>query len=113
MITSKNSQLNQCLTEIGKIDFQEVRIDNKDYFEAIILKSKSADLITHLEKAFGVAKWPSDKELSRRVREVTNRFGGVRGGQSLYFLEEKECSTFVMLWPWQDGANITLKIFQD
>jgi len=113
MITSKSAQLNQYLIEIGKIDFQEIRINNKDYFEAIILKSKLADLITCLEETFGVAKYPSGKELSGHVKEVTDRFGGVRGGQSLYFLEEKECSAFVMLWPWQDGTHITLKIFQD
>jgi hypothetical protein len=116
MITSKNTKINQCLAEIVRMDFQVVRTDKKDYFEAVISKSKLGDLIAHLEKAFGVARYPSDKELSGHAREVTDRFGGIMGGQSLYFSEnpeDKEDSIFVMLWPWQDGVNITLKIFQD
>ena len=110
MIALKNIQFNKDMAEIQNMDFQTVRMNSNNYFEAVLLKNKLSDLTKNLEKIFGAPKLPSEKELSAQMQEIINGFGSVRGNQSLYFLKEEEYYVFAMLWPWQDGEHITLRI---
>jgi len=110
MITSKNIQFNKDMVEVQNMDFETVRINSNKYFEAVLLKNKLPDLTKTLEKIFGAPKWPSEKELSGETQEIINGFGGIRDDQSLYFLKQEKDYVFAMLWPWQDGEHITLKI---
>jgi len=110
MITLKNIQFNKDMAEIQNMDFQTVRINSNNYFEAVLLKNKLSDLTENLEKIFGAPFCPSEKKLSAQMQEIINGFGGVRDNQSLYFLKEEEYYVFAMLWPWQDGEHITFKI---
>jgi hypothetical protein len=111
MITSKSAQFNKELEKIKNLDFQEVRADSNGYFEAVLLKNKLVDLTKNLENIFGALNRPSEKELPGQIQELVTKYGGIRGGQSLYFLQEKEYYACAMLWPWQDEEHITLKIF--
>jgi len=110
MITSKNIQFNKDMVKIKNMDFETVRINNNNYFEAVLLKNNLSDLTKNLENIFGAPFCPSEKELPAQMQEIINGFGGVRGSQSLYFFKEGEYYVFAMLWPWQDGEHITLKI---
>ena len=97
--------------EVKKMEMETTRIDNDDYFEAVIGHARLEEVIHVLESIFGVPAWPSDKKLLKDVKELINSVGGLRKGQTLYFLNnEGECSAFAMLWPWQDGERITIKM---
>lgn len=102
----------QLKTEIKDIGFEQVRKDNEDYLEAVILKSGLPQLTTRLERFFGSLAWPSKTSLSSQAKEVIEDFGGLRHGQALYFKQQDNQATFAMLWPWNDGEHLTLKVGQ-
>ena len=97
-------------TEIKNTDPDTTRIDNDDYFEVVVKKSCLDTVIRILEKVFGMPTWPSRDKLSKEIEELIKTAGGVRRGQTLYFLNKEGVSMFALLWPWQDGERITIKI---
>ena len=98
-------------TEVKKIALETTRIDNENYFEAVIGRARLEEMVRALEDIFGAPAWPSDKKLSKDIEKLIKTAGGLRKGQTLYFLSNGGgCSTFAMLWPWQDGERITIKI---
>ncbi len=96
--------------EVKKISFDAVRADKKDYFEAVVAKGKLSALLEVLDKAFGPPAWPSKKGLSGEIKATIDDFGGIENGQTLYYQGEGRRSAFAMLWPWQNGEQITLKL---
>lgn len=102
----------QLKTLVISSELELVRVDNKDYFEAVILKDKVARLIEKIEAAFGSQKLPSDKELPLQIKDAINNLGGIRGNQSLYVFNSENIFNIIMFWPWGDGRRVTLKISQ-
>ena len=89
---------------------ETIRLDNVDYFEAVFIKEKLVKLNERLINFFGEPTWPSKDRFTSRMQEAVNDFGGIKDGQTLYFSNDGVNSLFVMLWPWQDGLHITIKI---
>lgn len=103
-------EFNELKTEIKKIELAATRIDDDNYFEAVVDKNCLARMVHLLESIFGSPAWPSNNKLPRETEKVIKNFGGLRPGQTLYALNGKSFSAFAMLWPWQDGEKITVKI---
>jgi hypothetical protein len=85
------------------------RIDNESYFEVVVKKESLAGVEKLLEEVIGKAVWPSKAKLSKEIQGITDKFGGLRNGQTLFFSDNGESLLFVMLWPWQDGKHVTIK----
>jgi hypothetical protein len=96
--------------EIKKVEPDTTRMDNENYFEAVIGTARLEGMVSVLEGIFGAPAWPSDKKLSQDTEELITSVGGLRKGQTLYCLNKEGCSAFAMLWPWQDGEKITIKM---
>jgi len=96
--------------EVKKVGLDLTRIDNDNYFEAVVKRICLKDAVCLLERIFGLPAWPSSNKLSNCAKKVIKDFGGLRSGQTLYLLNEEGLSIFAMLWPWQDGERITVKI---
>jgi len=96
--------------EIKKMEPDMTRMDNENYFEAVIGHARLGEMVRVLEGIFGAPAWPSDKKLLRDTEKLIKDVGGLRKGQTLYVLNEEGCSMFAMLWPWQDGERITMKM---
>lgn len=95
--------------QIKQINFDQIRIEEDDYFEAVLTHNCLNDLKTNLECFFGKSV-NSAAEVSDQARSAIDNLGGVRTGQTLYFLGVNSCYAFAMLWPWQDKQHITLKM---
>jgi hypothetical protein len=103
--------------QVKGIGFDELRREQDDYFEAVIIKPRVEELVSALKKFFGTPAWPSKRpfrnKLPLEIEEAIRDFGGIMPGQTLY-LRNHECRTiFAMLWPWQDGWHTTVKIFSN
>ncbi len=97
--------------QVKKVELETTRMDNENYFEAVIGHARLEVMVRVLEGIFGAPVWPSDKKLSKDTEKLMKSVGGLRKGQTLYFLNNNsECSAFAMLWPWQDGEKITIKM---
>jgi len=105
-------QFNEIKKELEGAVFDNLRIDNDNYFEAVIVKDELAKLTVSLERIFGSPAWPSKNQLVPRAQEIIKDFGGIRPGQTLYFWSQGKDIIFAMLWPWGDGYHTTVKIIR-
>jgi len=97
--------------EVKKVELDTTRMDNDDYFEAVMMKGRLEGMVRVLEDIFGSSAWPSKKRLLKNTQKLIKSVGGLRKGQTLYLLNNGGgCSAFAMLWPWRDGERITIKI---
>ena len=97
---------------IKETNFVTLRLDSDELFEAVLNKSELEQLSTRLIKVFGEPVYPSKKNYSFNPEKLAEDYGGIMRGQILYYLEQEEKPVLAMLWPWQDGVNITLKLIQ-
>jgi len=96
--------------EIKKMELDTTRMDNESYFEAVIGRARLEGVVRALEGIFGAPAWPSGNKLLKDTEMLVKNLGGLRKGQTLYLLNKEGCASFAMLWPWQDGERITLKM---
>jgi hypothetical protein len=102
----------ELLTEVKTHRFEERRADVEDYFEGVLLVENMPGVCAALEKYFGKAFKPAGKAPSKEDSKRTDHLGGVQKNQVLYYVEKENQSNCAMLWPWQDGVRVTLKIAQ-
>jgi len=101
----------ECIkTEIKKIELETMRVDNENYFEAVIGHTRLEAMVCALEGIFGSPAWPSGIKLTKDTERLIKDVGGLRKGQTLYLLNKEGSSAFVMLWPWRDGERVTIKM---
>ncbi len=98
--------------EVKKVNFETLRTDCDNYFEAVLVKEEIAKLNERLKSFFGEPAWPSKNRITYHIQELINGFGGIMPGQTLYFRNQGDESIFAMLWPWQDGLRTTVKIIK-
>jgi len=96
---------NEIKKELSGVNFQALRVDKESYFEAVFVKDELVKLVSLLQKIFG-----EPAEHSEKIQEMLKDIGGVWPGQTLYIINVGTGIVFAMLWPWQDGERITLKM---
>ncbi len=103
-------QFNEIRKELEGVVFDNLRIDDHNYFEAVVVTNELAKLMASLRRLFGSPVWPSKNRLLIQAQEITKAFGGIRPGQTLYSWSQGKDAVFTMLWPWKDGHRTTVKI---
>lgn len=103
-------EFSEIKSEVKNAGLDNTRADNEDYFEAVVKKDSIDKVVQALEGKLGKAVWPSKERLSKEADKLVRNFGGLRKGQTLFFLNKDGISLFAMLWPWQDGERITVKL---
>ena len=96
--------------DIKNTPLESVRVDNEVYLEAVVRVGALGEIVRLIENSIGKPAWPSKAKLGRDARALTDKFGGLRNGQTLFYLNEGGVSIFAMLWPWQDGERVTIKL---
>jgi hypothetical protein len=110
MKKAENMEFNKIRDDVRRLDFELLRSDTSDYFEAVVIKEELAKLEERLKSFLGEPAWPSKNKIPAEMQDKINGFGGIMPGQTLYCKDEGGDSIFAMLWPWQDGRRITVKI---
>lgn len=98
--------------EVKTVQFDALRSDVDNNFEAVVIREELEKLIARLEKFFGAPVFPSRNRLTFQIRQVIDGFGGIMPGQKLYFWNQGRETIFAMLWPWKDGERTTVKIIK-
>lgn len=103
-------QFNELIKEVKTVVFEELRKDEDNYFEAVVVKGELARLTPIIEKFLG-SPIPSS-QLPPQLKNTLKQVGGIRRGQVLYCKTEGDDAIITMLWPWQDGERTTIKIIK-
>ena len=96
--------------------FQNLAIYEKrsvtDSFVEIVLYNKDIQEWNKLLHEFmgEPFKKAADKP-SRQMKDLTNEYGGIEIGQTLFKKDLEEGIILAMFWPWGNGNHTTLKIF--
>ena len=102
----------ELIEEVKKVEFHEVRSQQKNYMEVVIAKKNMDSLLSVFESYFGVPLKPEGKPVTQEATQHSQPYGGVQNNQTLYFQKNNEGSTLALLWPWGSGVLITVKIVQ-
>jgi len=106
-------QFNEVKAEVKGLNFDSIRADDDNYLEVVIPAKELGKLTAVLDRIFGGPAWPSSNSLSDEAKAVINNVGGIRKGQTLYCWHQEGDVIFAMLWPWQDGKSVTVKMGAD
>lgn len=105
-------QFSELKAQVKGVSYGELRSEDDNYLEVVIVKDKAGEVCRKLEEFFGPPLWPSENKLSFEIEDVIKKFGGIGVGQTLYFSHQPDNIVFAMLWPWGDGNHITVKLAQ-
>ncbi len=94
------------------IQFDDIRVDNTSDFEAVVSVQDAAKLNRQLQDFFGQPVFPSQNKLSSDIKKIIDPHGGIMPGQTLYFSDDAGNIIFAMLWPWQNGKSVTVKLYR-
>ncbi len=103
---------NDFLEQIKELEFEELREDQPEYMEFVIGTNHLNRLSSILESYYGAAYASPDKKPSRQAKKYADPYGGIKKGQTLYYLDTGEVFHCALLWPWGNGQATTVKIIQ-
>jgi hypothetical protein len=99
------------LVKAGALGIHEKRKESEDYCEVVVYNREIAEWIKIIEEKFGPPSKPAGAQPSGEDAALTQRFGGIEKGQTLFRKDEGDGTVLAMFWPWQDGEHTTLKIW--
>lgn len=101
--------LEEIVRECAKFDIYEKRAITDKYYELVFHNKDKDELEKTLTGILGAAvKGPKAKP-AKQDSLITKNYGGIHNDQTLFKKEFEGGTVIAMLWPWQDGAHITLK----
>ena len=100
------------LSDIQQIKSEEKREQTDEYLEMVIAKETLAALHKILTAYFGPPLKPEGQRSSGEAKRRAKPYGGIRKDQTMYFRQTGEHSECVLLWPWGNGARVTIKVIQ-
>jgi hypothetical protein len=105
-------QFDKLKDEVKTVQFDALRCDADNNFEAVVVQEELEKLTARLEEFFGAPAFPSSNRLTFAMRQAIDGCGGIMPGQTLYFWNQGKEIIFAMLWPWSDGQRTTIKIIK-
>ena len=99
----------------------ERRDDTSEYEEVVFLKKDLQGWIEALSEKLGLplistedveTRHLSEDSLASKIDhalELADPFGGIGDGQTLFHGRYDNTEVLIMIWPWQDNVNVTLK----
>ena len=102
----------ELITDMQNVPFSELRKKYDGYFEFVLFTQNLIRLYPVLESFFGLPFKPAGIAPSREALDVAERYGGIQKNQTLYFKKDGVAAQCAMIWPWSDGAHVTVKVAQ-
>lgn len=101
----------QDITDKSKdLKIYESRCIEDRYAELVIYNEELDQWIDILEEFLGAVAKPAGVNPSKDQSMVAYEFGGIFENQTLFQKNYDNITAIAMLWPWQNGEQVTLKI---
>lgn len=102
----------ELLDEVRALRPEETRNEAEDYLETVFTMRAVTALRGVLDRYFGPAFKDAGRNPSPEAQARSKAYGGIQKNQVLYCAERENLVHCAMLWPWGDGAHVTVKIAQ-
>ncbi len=104
--------LNELKSLFKGLTISEDRVDEESYKEMVFLFSDLEKWNKVLTSALNPPVKPVGMKPDKEHVKATEEYGAIRENQTLYKKDFAGQVIIAMLWPWSDGAHITLKLAQ-
>ena len=102
----------ELVLQLQAIPFDEERKNRPGYFEYVLSSRHMARLHPILEEYFGKPFKPAGVPPNREAEEYARSYGGIQKNQTFYFFKQDGLENRGMIWPWNDGLRVTVKVVQ-
>ena len=102
--------LNDILQKVQGLKVVEERRMTEDYCELVFLSKDIEIWHNAITDALGEPRKPAGKQPTDADQDLTQNTGGIWVGQTLFEKKFDNCTIIAKFWPWQDEANVTLKM---
>ncbi len=94
------------------IAHEQTRRESEDYLELVMFQESLGEIHRIFTNYFGPPLKPFGEEVSTEVEKCAEAYGGIQTDQTLYYTEREYAPNLAMIWPWDDGKRVTVKIVQ-
>lgn len=102
----------ELLEKFRNIKCEETRAHQDHYCEVVVSTATLPSAVSILQSYFGSPLKPAGTKPSKEAESHANPYGGVMGNQTLYFHQSETTRELALLWPWENGTSVTLKIIR-
>lgn len=102
--------LRDIIERFGDLKIQAKRAITDAYCELVFYSKDTAAWEKVITDLLGPAVKPPRANPSREDLRITEAYGGIQAGQTLFKKNFEGYAVMAMFWPWQDKAHATLKI---
>ena len=92
------------------LKIKEMREQSAEYAELVFFDQDIEGCVIVLESFLGKPTKPAGTAPTPAQIKMTDEFGGIYKGQTLFEKQINGGWVIAMLWPWSDGMHITLKM---
>ena len=100
----------ELISQLKKFPFDEIRKEYDGYFEFVVSVSNLVQLYPIFESYYGVPFKPAGIKPSSQAQDMAKHYGGIQTQQTLYYVSRGSISDCAMVWPWNDGTHVTIKM---
>ena len=96
-----------------KIRHEETRRESEDYLEMVMFRDSWEDIHSLFNAYFGKPLKGPGEEAGEAAERVSEPHGGVDKDQILYHAFRDRADQLALIWPWEDGKRMTVKIVHE
>lgn len=102
--------LNEIVERSKALGVYEKRTATDIYYEVVFYTKDTREWEKVLAGILGAAAKPPAVKPTKEDARITQEYGGIYQGQTLFRKQCGDSTVIAMFWPWQDGAHTTLKV---
>jgi len=102
--------LREIFERCSTLRVQERRHQDETYGELVFYNEEIDEWERILSEVLGPPVKPAGTRPTKDLLQLTENYGGIQTGQTLFMREFDDFTVIAMFWPWQDGTHTTLKI---
>ena len=102
--------LREIVNRSAGLTIQEMRCDQEDYYEVVVLNREIDRWEKILTAILGLPRKPKGVKPSEDDLTLTKGSGGIRLNQTLYERSFGDYTIIAKFWPWDDNEHTTIKM---
>lgn len=102
--------LKEIIERCGPLEVEERRHQDETYCELVFYNREIDAWHTVFSETLGAPVKPAGRKPTKELVRLTQAYGGIRTGQTLFVREFEDVIVMAMFWPWEDDKHTTLKM---